>query len=341
MNDTHTLNAIEKSRDLATVLMARNKVPPNPLNFAVWYGYTSGEHSTLSLELEDLIDRKVEFTPQLNESLHERHFGFGAEGLVITTTSDKLDSQMDQISSELNQAEDSARGYCVRIATLVEKVRETPSETAVSDIVNQLVSETRDIIDKNRHLERQLEESSTEIGELRNNLSSMREAAMNDPLTGILNRKYFDIKLAEETARATDEGGDLCLIISDIDHFKKFNDTYGHQVGDEVLKVTTRVLTNGIKGRDIAARYGGEEFCVILPRTGLEDAITVAEEIRENLARKELKNRAKGTTFGTITLSLGVAQHVPGETLGDLIERADSALYQAKREGRNRTIAAV
>ncbi|MFP6759872.1 MAG: GGDEF domain-containing protein, partial [Alphaproteobacteria bacterium] len=89
---------------------------------------------------------------------------------------------------------------------------------------------------------------------------------MQDPLTGILNRKYFDIKLAEETALAMTVGQDLCLIMSDIDHFKQFNDTFGHQVGDEVLKVTTRVLTNGIKGRDTAARCGGEEFCVILCR---------------------------------------------------------------------------
>lgn len=163
---------------------------------------------------------------------------------------------------------------------------------------------------------------------------------MQDPLTGILNRKYFDIKLAEETALAMTVGQDLCLIMSDIDHFKQFNDTFGHQVGDEVLKVTTRVLTNGIKGRDTAARYGGEEFCVILPRTGLADAVTAAEGIRQALAQKELKARNNGKTFGTITLSPGVAQYIHGEPIADLIERADAALYDAKRDGRNRTVAA-
>ena len=336
----HTLNVVEKSHDMATTLMAQNRIPPNPINFAVWYGYTSGEHPNLSKELQDLIDRKVEFTPALNESIYEKHFGFEAEGAAISRAGDKLESGLQHIFGELTEAEDHAKGYCDRVATLIEKVRAASSQTTVSKIVGELVSETRDIIAKNRRLERQLEDSSAEIGELRDDLSSVRQAAMHDPLTGILNRKYFDIKLAEETALAMTMGQDLCLIMSDIDHFKQFNDTYGHQVGDEVLKVTTRVLTNSIKGRDTAARYGGEEFCVILPRTGLADAVTVADGIRQTLAQKELTARKNGRTFGTITLSLGVSQYIHGESLADLIERADAALYEAKRDGRNRTVAA-
>ena len=154
---------------------------------------------------------------------------------------------------------------------------------------------------------------------------------MQDPLTGILNRKYFDIKLAEETALAMTVGQDLCLIMSDIDHFKQF--TPSRRRGPEGHH-------SGADQRHQGARYGGEEFCVILPRTGLADAVTVAEGIRQALAQKELKARNNGKTFGTITLSLGVAQYIHGEPIAYLIERADAALYDAKRDGRNRTVAA-
>ena len=340
MHQPHTLNTVAKSHDMATQLMAQSQIPPNPINFAVWYGYTSGEHPNLSQELQDLIDRKVEFTSALNESICEKYFGFKSEGAAITRAGDKLESGLQQIYGELSQAEDHAKGNCDRVATLIENVRTAASQATVSEIVGQLVSETRYIIEKNRRLEHQLEASSEEIGELRDDLISMRQAAMHDPLTGILNRKYFDIKLTEETALAMTTGQDLCLIMPDIDNFKQSYDTFGHQVGDEVLKVTSRVLTNGIKGRDTAARFGGEEFCVILPRTGLANAVTVAEGIRETLANKELKARNKGKTFGTITLSLGVAQNIDGEPLTDLIERAYTALYDAKRDGRNRTVTA-
>jgi diguanylate cyclase len=340
MDDTQYLSPAEKARDQATALMARHDVPPTPVNFAIWYGHVSGDHPALSKDLQDLMDRQQPFTVELSKSLHDTHFGFGNESAAIAGAGRKLESELHNLSGELNQAEDQAKAYCDRIADLVKGLRTSDSGADVANIVNNLVGETRDILEINRRLEKQLEDSATEIGELRDNLSSERQAAMHDPLTGILNRKYFDVTLTEDARQAVANGQDLCLIMSDIDHFKSFNDRFGHQVGDQVLKVTAHVLKSNIKGRDSAARYGGEEFCVILPQTSLADAVTLADNIRDTLAKKELKNRANGRSFGTITMSLGVAQYVPGEPLTDLIERADKALYEAKHGGRNRTVAA-
>jgi diguanylate cyclase len=124
----------------------------------------------------------------------------------------------------------------------------------------------------------------------------------------------------------------------DIDHFKQFNDAHGHQMGDQVLRLIGSTLTLSVKGQDTPARYGGEEFAIILPRTRLDDAVTLAEQIRKTVATKRVTKKNTGEALGKITLSLGVAMLRAQEPLGDLIMRADEALYAAKRGGRNRVV---
>ena len=124
----------------------------------------------------------------------------------------------------------------------------------------------------------------------------------------------------------------------DIDHFKSFNDTYGHLTGDQVLRLVAISLKQTIKGQDITARYGGEEFAVVLPNTGISQALTVADHIRRAVMAKELKKKSTGELLGRVTISVGVSILRRGDTTDSLIERADACLYTAKRNGRNRVI---
>ena len=163
---------------------------------------------------------------------------------------------------------------------------------------------------------------------------------MTDGLTGLANRKAFDHaiqRVAEETMLA---GGVFTLLMVDIDHFKSFNDNYGHQVGDQVLRLVARTLTDGVKGRDVAARYGGEEFGILLPDTALQAGVVVGNALRKAIATKDVINRANGERLARITMSVGVAEFSHGESVTDLIERADAALYTAKHNGRNQVAAA-
>jgi diguanylate cyclase len=139
-------------------------------------------------------------------------------------------------------------------------------------------------------------------------------------------------------AEARDTREPLCLLMLDIDHFKSFNDTWGHQTGDQVLRLVAMTLRSNIKGKDIAARYGGEEFAAVLPQTDLEGAIIVADNIRKAIQAKELLKRSTNEKLGRITASFGVALFRHGDTAASIIERADRCLYAAKHAGRNRVM---
>ena len=160
---------------------------------------------------------------------------------------------------------------------------------------------------------------------------------MTDPLTHIANRKAFD-EAMEAGRKAADAGDDVCLLMCDIDHFKKFNDSWGHQTGDQVLRLVASCMAENVKGRDTAARYGGEEFAVLLRGTTLQSATMVADQIRSTVETKKLVKKSTGDVLGTITISIGVAKFAPGETAETVIRRADACLYGAKHSGRNLVI---
>src|SRR6516165_8975612 len=159
----------------------------------------------------------------------------------------------------------------------------------------------------NKALEERLALSRTEISELQHSLEAMRVESLTDPLTGLGNRKYFDrmIEVAVQNALANNEP--LSLMMFDIDHFKSFNDTYGHLTGDQVLRLVALSIKHNVKGQDIAARFGGEEFAIVLPRTALREATLVADQIRCAVMGKELMKRSTGQHLGRVTLSIGVA----------------------------------
>ncbi|HUI95718.1 MAG TPA: GGDEF domain-containing protein, partial [Xanthobacteraceae bacterium] len=208
----------------------------------------------------------------------------------------------------------------------------------VRGIIETLVQTASDIKRDNRALEARLKSSKQEITQLQQNLEAVRTESMTDPLTSLANRKYFEEVLARSIAEASASTEPMTLLLTDIDHFKTFNDTHGHLTGDQVLRLVAMAVKHNVKDEDIAARYGGEEFAVVLPRTALREAVAVAEQIRRTVMSKELMKRSSGEHLGRVTVSIGVAAHRRGDTIHALIERADCCLYAAKRNGRNRVI---
>jgi diguanylate cyclase (GGDEF)-like protein/hemerythrin-like metal-binding protein/PAS domain S-box-containing protein len=199
-----------------------------------------------------------------------------------------------------------------------------------------IYSSARDITERTL-MEIKLRQTNKELVNLTQKLREANEMlkslAITDELTGLYNRHFFDRKTEEEMGQADRDNAPLSLIVFDLDHFKKVNDTWGHPVGDEVLKITTKVVGGQIRGTDVLCRIGGEEFAVILPQTTLPIAVMVAERLREAL------DADLHPKVGKVTGSFGVAERIKAESFRHWYKRADDALYLAKNQSRNCVVA--
>ena len=318
--------------------MTDREIPSTPQNYTVWYTYVSGREPDLIRAIDKMIADGVEFDNFENAELFEKFFGFTMEGARIQEASEQIDSSVKNVSQFLSEAAAGTETFKSSLEDSLDQIRDAGSADDLESVVGALQQETSQMLDRSRALEERLKSTTSEIDALRRNLEEVRREAMTDALTGIANRKYFDIHLRTSVLHSMENGSPLSLVLVDIDHFKNFNDTYGHQTGDDVLRLVAHTLASNIKGRDTAARYGGEEFGVILPDTVLETARILSEKIRTSISSKRFRKKQTGEELSSITISLGVAQYRPGEALVDFIQRADDGLYQAKRTGRNKVI---
>lgn len=320
----------------AFAFMAARDIPPTPENYAIWYAYHAGSNPALSRSLNILISNKTPFTPERNAEIYEQFFDTTAHETNVQDTSEKLETALERIQGFLGKAGKDNTSYGRRMSRLSGNLdEETQTLQQIRATVRTMLRETRAVLARNQKLEEKLRESTEEVTKLRRDLETVRRDALTDALTGAANRKQFEQRLRQASAGAMEDGTPLCLILIDIDDFKQFNDRYGHEIGDEVLKLVVRHLFEHLKGKDIPARFGGEEFTIILPDTRLLDAITVANHIRHDLANRLLTHRTSQRIYDRITLSAGVAQYRYGEPLEKLIRRTDAALYAAKHGGRN------
>ena len=327
--------------DSALSRMGDLGLAPYPDNFRLWYAYYTGRDPDLKRAIEQAVSSDPPLDDAACQQMVERFFGKtpGADAVVaaggdIASVSRRIMQQVDGLSA-------SARDYSDTLNAYRERAVKARSSGGIRRLIGDIVSRTSRMIERNRDLEQRLDRSASEIAALRSNLEKATNEALTDGLTGIANRRGFEQALRDAARDAGDGDEPMALLILDIDHFKRFNDTHGHQTGDEMLRLVARSLTKSIKGRDIACRYGGEEFAVILPRTPLDGARSVAEHLRAQIGGKNVVKRGSGKVLGRLTISIGAAVLRQGETLSDLVQRADAALYTAKRRGRDRVATAA
>ena len=316
--------------------MEQRSIEPTPENYAVWYSFVTGTNAELRKQVEIMASNDQEFDKFRNQSLFEDYVLPDMAAGAIASAGDDLDNIVYRLNSTVGEAGESAEKYGAALAQASDSLGAGGAD--VQAIVGSLMAETKAMQDRNAALQAELMESTSEIDALREKPEDSKREAETDGLTGIANRKCFDRSLDEISNAAQASGETMCLLMVDIDFFKKFNDSFGHATGDQVLKLVARTLPDCVRDEDVAARYGGEEFSVILPGADLEKAWEIGERIRTQVGAKKIMKRSTNEDLGTITLSVGVGRHRPGEPVADLMKRADEALYLCKANGRNQVL---
>lgn len=306
-----------------------------------------------------LAEEREPFFKPLSEKRREKFKGLGEEEAaalarqIFTFLFHKSNESqiVDREREELKQVIGSLTGYIEALAVTSDdfhdkmnhhsaRVAAATSLDEIKQVQRAIMGETLEIQKANASVrarltetERQVKAAAERIAKLERELEMARQEKSVDALTGVYNRGYFDERLAEGLEKFKRDARPVCLILFDIDHFKKFNDTYGHQVGDQVLKVVAEVAKETVRASDTVCRYGGEEFALILYDTDAAAGMKVAESVRKNICAHEFG--LKGKTI-QVTVSLGVAPVTRDDTSATVIGRADKALYRAKDQGRNR-----
>jgi diguanylate cyclase len=341
-------NQYEYEQTLAIAETALNQIrslrlAANPRNFEIWYTYAAGYNQNLNQAINETLIRESRLTEHELGQIYDRHLSTIHLNDQADDVGGKIMDEIEQVMAMIDGAIGTTSTYNQSLAGAAKHISdEKPVDRdQLRSIVTTLLGATREIEIANQALQSRLVESRTEIRELQQNLEKVRAESLIDPLTTLSNRKYFQDAIARFMGEAERKGVPFSVVLTDIDHFKKFNDAYGHLTGDQVLRLVALALKNNLKGQDVCARYGGEEFAVLLPRTGLQSAEIVANHIRRAVMGKELLRRSTNESLGRVTISLGVASWRKGDTVAVLLERADTCLYAAKHAGRNCAISEI
>ncbi|MES9857528.1 MAG: GGDEF domain-containing protein [Sedimenticola sp.] len=318
-------------------LMSKYGIPVTPENYAVWFNYASGSKPALTERIDELRNIEGAFTNKINGALFNDYVSeCNIERLQYMRQ--KMQQTLTDTSSSLRTTGANTNRYSQVLEEFNSSCDSADSLQDVLGLMSAVLDETRQMKSSVEGIQRDFDHKSEEMSALRKELDQVRQQASTDPLTGLSNRKVFFETLEETITTAEERANKFCVVMLDIDHFKKVNDTHGHLVGDKVIRFVADTLKKNIKGRDTAGRYGGEEFTLLLPETETAGAVALSENIRNIIAGTSLVHSKNKKPIGQVTISIGVSQFRPGDTPSELIERADKALYYAKEHGRNKVV---
>jgi diguanylate cyclase len=317
--------------------MSQQRVPPTPNNFHTWFKYSLGTSPELKRAIDILVGNKRKFDATTNRDLFAAYAG-------PQTAAD--DTDLNNVSQQLHSVVASAKHYLkVAIADNRSQIRAIDGFAEQSEVgldpkslIENLLNELAQAVTRATKLEARFVESTRELDAIRDSLNKSEERARTDTLTDLPNRRALDEFFRKAQIAAMEQGEPLGVLLIDIDHFKTFNDNFGHGVGDQVLRLMANVLRERLREADLPARYGGEELIAVLPGADLATCVAVAERIRRLISESRITRRSTGEILPSITVSIGVGQFQFGESMADLIERCDRALYLAKRTGRDRVV---
>jgi diguanylate cyclase len=319
---------------LTLPLMAQHRAAYHPQTFTLWYEHVAGINPRLSSELDQRVARRESLTDDDVWRLHA-NFVIARDAEALERMHQRLQSLLSDTATAASSAGLEATQFNQTLQLHKSQLNQPFAIDLITDIVAELITDTERMRLVTQELSEQLERSTQEAHQLSEQLKQAEHQAKLDPLTGMLNRRGLEQRMQAFTQDAGSLSGGV-MLLADIDHFKVLNDTYGHLLGDKVLRSVAQVICESIKGRDIAARIGGEEFAIFLPETTLEGGTILAKRICTATSARTIRRNGGDQSVDRVTMSIGVAASNASDTLESLIDRADQAMYAGKQAGRNR-----
>jgi diguanylate cyclase len=329
----------DSSAELLRLVLQKMSGQPaafSPFNYTLWYEFVVGINPGLTQAINDLLNCGKKLDDATVARLYDEHIARQAreEKELLQREIKDLLNKLAGFTAETNK---QASLFGDSLEKYGDSLKSLPDAKALQALIGGMLGDTDKMKGSVQNLNQQLEASRQEVERLHQELQSARGEALKDPLTGVNNRRGFDKHVQEIMEDEVLRGRGVSMLMVDIDHFKKINDTYGHLFGDKVIRALATILTSKVKGQDVVARFGGEEFAVFLPDTQAAGARTLAEQIRLTIQNAKIRRLDTQEQIGGITISIGVSELRPGVSITELVDEADKALYASKTGGRNRT----
>jgi len=332
---SHSVQVASEVFDLVALYMT----PPKPKTYELWYSYASRDNEALREDVEDILRKSGTLSEyDIDQILSEYRDNEKRIVQAQDAIGKHFDKELSNILQMMETSADRSQDYSNSLGEANEVLPGLSDPAMIRDLVQKLILRNKEMQVQTEALSENLNRSKDHIQSLRDDLEDLRARSLKDPLTQVGNRGFFDATLAHEVSSAKAAGHDLCLVMTDIDHFKKVNDVHGHVIGDWILKDFAAMISSSIKGRDSVARYGGEEFGIVLPMTDVRGARSLIENIRRQFEGKERILKTTGKPMEAVTASFGIASLGESDDSLSLLSRADEKLYEAKRGGRNKTV---
>jgi diguanylate cyclase len=320
---------------LALGHMGKHAAAFNPATFALWYEYAAGTNPGLQAALDRLVHDKTPIDDATVVKLFHAHVA-PADAEAMERIGSDFERVLGSLSETASTTGVRAGRFGVQLADLSAALLSSDPAQIAPQLDDARVG-TEEMKTSVQTLQHEVINSQTEILRLRDDLDRSRSEALVDPLTDIMSRKGFDQHLAALLEQPAEAGRQHCLVMLDVDHFKKVNDTHGHLMGDRVIQGLGEILRQSAAIEDhTVARFGGEEFAIVLKHSSLDEAAQLAEAVRARAKAMKIRHRSTQEVMFSITVSGGVTALQKGDNADTLIARADAALRKAKQAGRDR-----
>lgn len=315
--------------------MGQHDAAFNPISFTVWYEHAAGINPRLTQALKVAMQTETRLSDATLLRLYTECVT-QTDDVAMQRISGELKRMMVGMSESAERTGDRAGAFGDQLTDLAAALNSN-GPSAMTPIVLEALAGTAQMKISAQELLQQVLAGRQEIERLHGELDRVRDEAVLDPLTGVLNRKGFDQQLATLLTQPPEPDSDHCLIMIDIDHFKKVNDNYGHVMGDRVIQALGEVLRACVPDKTHSvARYGGEEFAILVPNSTLDFSVKLADSVRLRARAMKIRDRRTQDVVLSVSISGGVAAMNPGDSAQGFIARADGALYQSKHGGRDR-----